>query len=210
MNIAECTLELPGGLARLEPLRESHALGLLKLAEEDPGMWTFLVSKQPRDEQEMRQWIRHALAAADRGVEQPFAVIDRGTGELAGSTRFMDIQPANRSLEVGVSFYGRKWRRTALNTECKLLLFRRAFDDYGCVRVQLKCDARNEPSRAAIARLGASFEGVLRRHRVLADGYVRDTAYYSVIADEWPAVRDRLSALLSSGPSRQNEHPRTE
>ena len=196
MDETPLAMELPHGVARLEPLREEHAKPLFSLIG-DPETWRYLVVKRPHDAAEMHQWVRHALDAQARGVELPFVVIDRRSGEIAGTTRYMDINREHRNLEIGATAYGRAWRRTSMNTECKLLMLAHAFDAMGCERVQLKCDARNEASRRAILRIGATFEGVLRKHRVLEDGFVRDTAMYSIIREEWPAVRDRLGQLLT-------------
>jgi RimJ/RimL family protein N-acetyltransferase len=195
VNLSPVTLELPAGIARLEPLREEHAGPLFDLIT-DEDTWRYLVVNRPTNIDEMLTWMRHGLAAAQRGAELPFIVIDRRDGRIAGTTRFMDIMPSHRNLEIGVTAYGAPWRRTPMNTECKLLMLQHAFDTLGCERVQLKCDARNERSRAAILRIGATFEGILRKHRVLEDGFVRDTAMYSIIREEWPAIRDRLTAML--------------
>lgn len=196
MNLAPVTLELPAGIARLEPLAEHHAEPLFHLiADEDT--WKYLVVTRPASIDDMRAWVRHGLDIAARGAELPFVVIDRRDGRIAGTTRFMDIMPAHRNLEIGVTAYGAPWRRTPVNTECKLLMLAHAFDTLACERVQLKCDARNERSRAAILRIGATFEGILRRHRVLEDGFVRDTAMYSIIRDEWSAIRARLTGMLT-------------
>jgi N-acetyltransferase len=188
------TLTDPAGVCRLEPLREEHAGPLFELIG-DEDTWRYLVSVRPRDEADMLAWVRGGLAAQARGIDLPFVVIDQRDGRIAGTTRYMDISVAHRNLEVGVTAYGAAWRRTAMNTRCKLLMLGHAFETLGCVRIQLKCDARNERSRAAILRLGATFEGILRRHRVLEDGYIRDTAMYSIVDHEWPGVKERLEAL---------------
>lgn len=195
MQLTPITLELPEGVARLEPLGLEHAPALFREIG-DAETWRYMVSKVPRDEAGMRGWIGGALEALSRGVDLPFVVIDRRDGRVAGTTRFMDVNVAHLGLEIGCTAYGRDWRRTRMNTECKLLLLRHAFEGLGAQRVQLKCDARNAASRAAIERIGATFEGILRRHRVLEDGFVRDTAMYSIIAPEWERVRERLRGLL--------------
>lgn len=125
-----------------------------------------------------------------------FAVIERDTGNVIGSTSYMDIDPPNRCIEIGATWYAPAHRGTNVNPECKLLLLGHAFEKLGCVRVTLKCDSRNLHSQAAIAKLGATREGTLRKHRIQADGYVRDTVYFSIIAEEWPRVRDGLLARL--------------
>lgn len=198
MNLAPVTLEMPGGIARLEPLREEHAAALFELIG-DQETWRFLVVARPANVDEMRRWVRVGLDHAARGTELPFVVIDRRDGRVAGTTRYMDAMPAHRNLEIGVTAYGAAWRRTPMNTQCKLLMLTHAFETLGCERVQLKCDARNERSRAAILRIGATFEGILRKHRVLEDGFVRDTAMYSIVRDEWEGVKGRLRGLLDAG-----------
>jgi RimJ/RimL family protein N-acetyltransferase len=137
------------------------------------------------------------LAAQARGEGLAFAIIDQGRGEAVGGTTYMDVAMADRRLEIGNTWLGRAAWRTAINTEAKLLLLRHAFETLGCHRVQMKTDARNLRSQAAIERLGAKREGVLRQHLVLPDGFVRDTVMYSVIAAEWPGVKARLQGLLN-------------
>lgn len=195
-HAAERLMEVEGGRARVVALEESHAEGLWEIVRTDPGLWDYLVVRRPGSVEDMREWICAGLGARERGIEEPFAVLDRASGMVIGTTRYMDMQRENLSLEIGMTWYAADVRRTSVNTECKFLLLRRAFEELGCVRVQLKCDARNERSRAAILRIGARFEGVLRRHRVCHDGYIRDTAYHSIIAEEWGAVRGRLEAML--------------
>jgi len=200
MNAAPVTLELPDGIVRLVPMTTDHAEALWAILDADLELWRYMTVPRPDSLQATRTWILEALEAQRAGHEVPFSVIDRRTNRVVGSTRYMDIQRQNRSLEIGFTFYERASRRTAVNTECKLLLLRHAFGELGAVRAQLKCDARNEPSRAAIARLGASFEGILRKHRVLPDGFVRDTVYYSIIHTEWPDIQRRLEARLRHYP----------
>lgn len=150
----------------------------------------------------MRGWID---AAWDRSGgerqrrELPFAILDRASGRAAGSTRYLEIRPEHRGLEIGWTWLGRAYRRTAVNTECKYLLLRHAFEVMGAVRVQLKTDARNLASQRAIERIGGVREGVLRRHMVLADGFVRDSVMFSVTDTEWPGARERLLKLLDQG-----------
>lgn len=189
-------LELPSGRARLEPLATGHAEGLLA-AGPDEDTWRFLPTARPRSLEDMRTYVERALEGAGAGVEAPFAIIDRDTGQVAGTTRYMDIQPANRAMEIGSTWLGRAWRRTAVNTECKYLLLRHAFESLAAVRVYFKTDARNERSRAAILRVGAVYEGCLRRSRILHDGYIRDTVFYSITDLEWPGVRRHLESLLN-------------
>jgi RimJ/RimL family protein N-acetyltransferase len=195
-HLPDLTLELPAGRARLEPLRESHAPDLLDVYTEDPDFFRYYTIAAPKTLADMTRWIRVALENRAAGTALPFAVFDKVLGRIAGSTRYMEIQAAHRALEIGSTFYAPRSRRTSVNTECKFLLLRHAFESLGCVRVQLKCDARNEPSRAAILRIGASFEGIIRSHLVRHDGTFRDSAMYSIIAPEWPAVKERLEQML--------------
>lgn len=196
-NLKEITLELPNGRARLEPLMESHAPDLLRVYTEDPDFFRYYTIAAPKTLDDMQRWIRLALEARHAGTALPFAVFDRVLGIIAGSTRYMDIQPANRALEIGSTFYHPRSRRTSVNTECKYLLLRHAFETLGCVRVQLKCDARNLPSRTAILRIGASFEGIIRSHLARHDGTFRDSAMFSIIAPEWPETKLRLEEMLN-------------
>jgi N-acetyltransferase len=197
MPLEPLTLELPGGRARLEPLAISHAPALLRIYTEDPEFFRYYTIKGPSTLEEMSAWIRAALDSQSAGAALPFAVFDKSLGEFVGSTRYMDIQPANRMLEIGSTFYSPRSRRTSVNTECKYLLLRHAFETLSCVRVQLKCDARNEPSRTAILRIGASFEGIIRQHLARHDGTFRDSAMFSMIAPEWPAAKARLESMLA-------------
>ena len=145
-----------------------------------------------------RQMIEAAKVAAADGSQLPFAVVERATGRAIGSTRYLDIRRNDRGLEIGWTWLGAAYQRTPTNTESKYLLLRHAFDDLGTIRVQLKTDLRNERSQRAIERLGAIREGVLRKHVILWDGFIRDTAYYSILDNEWPGVRKRLEAFLQN------------
>lgn len=195
MHVVPVTLELPGGAVRLEPLSVDHAPALFE-ASRDPDIWRFLPDAQPTTQAEMLAMIHVALTEQTRGSRVPFAVVDTRLGAAAGSTSYLDIQPANRSLEIGWTWLGAAVRRTAVNTQCKYLLLSHAFEALGAVRVYLKTDARNERSQRAILRIGALYEGCLRRSRVTHTGYIRDTKYYSVLDDEWPVVKSRLETLL--------------
>ncbi len=130
------------------------------------------------------------------GTDLPFAVIQLASGRVAGATRFMEIRPEHRGLEIGGTWYGLEFQRTVVNTECKYLLLRHAFEVLGAIRVQFKADVRNERSWRAIERLGAKREGILRNHMILPDGVIRDSVYYSIIDSEWPGVKQRLEDML--------------
>jgi len=179
---------------RLEPLALGHAADLFAAAR-DAEIWRYLPVPAPRSVGDVRSMIDDALAAARAGTEVPFAIVLRADGRAIGSTRYIDIRRAHRGLEIGWTWIGREWQRTAVNGECKRLLLTHAFEELGALRVQLKTDARNQASQRAIERLGAVREGVLRAHMVLHDGFVRDSVMYSVTAAEWPAARARLAEL---------------
>jgi RimJ/RimL family protein N-acetyltransferase len=196
LAIAPVTLE--GRAARLEPLEQRHAAGLLAAAQ-DREIWRYMPSDPSGSPERMAAWIESALRAQAAGTELPFAILVRATGEVAGATRYLNIARRDRGLEIGWTWLGRAARRTAVNTECKYLLLRHAFEVLGAIRVQLKTDGRNTVSQRAIERLGAVREGVLRRHMILEDGFQRDSVMYSIIAEEWPAVRARLEGMLAPG-----------
>ena len=187
---------LEGHIVRLEPLSEDHLEGLADVAFE-PSIWQWTLAR-PADRAGLRTWLQTALANAAAGTELPFATIDQVTGKPIGSTRFLSIVPEHRRLEIGWTWLGRARQRTGANREAKLLLLGYAFDQLGANRVEFKTDSRNEPSRTALLGIGATFEGIFRNHMVMPDGPLRHSAYYSVISDEWPAVRARLEASLAN------------
>lgn len=193
MNIAPVTLS--GSFARLEPLSLTHAPGVLA-AGAAPEIWTHLGSPPPADLDAARRYIETALAAAAHGTQMPFAILEQPGGTLVGSTRYGDVRRADRGLEIGWTWLTPRVQRTAINTECKLLLLTHAFEALGMIRVQLKTDIRNERSQRAIERLGAVREGVLRNHMIRRDGTYRDTVLYSITCAEWPGVKERLVARL--------------
>lgn len=186
---------LTGRYVRLEPLSAEHAAGLFE-ASKDPDLWTWMSQRQPESAGDMRAQVDKALAACERGLRVPWVQIDAATGEVAGTTSYYEISPSDRGLCIGHTWIGARWHRTGLNTEAKLLLMGRAFGDLGAIRVGWHTHARNERSRAAIERLGASFEGVHRKHRIRADGSIRDTAAYAMTDDDWPAAERALRARL--------------
>lgn len=182
---------LEGRVVRLEPLAHRHAEGLWRVSR-DPRVWTWLSIRQPRTKAALHAWLDEALARPDL----PFATVLRATDAVVGSTRFMALRPEHRSVEIGWTWLAPEAWRTGANVEAKLLMLEHAFERWGCQRVELKTDARNERSRWAIEALGATFEGVHRRHMLVRSGESRDTAWYSVLVDEWPAVRGRLLRRL--------------
>jgi RimJ/RimL family protein N-acetyltransferase len=188
-------IALEGHVARLEPLALAHAAGLLAAAG-DPRIWPYMPEDPSASLAAMTGWIERSLAAQARGTDLPFTILWRATGEIAGSTRYLNIMPRDRGLEIGWTWLASPARRTALNTECKYLLLRHAFEGLGAIRVQLKTDRRNEVSQRAIARIGAVREGILRKHMIYPNGFQRDSVMYSITDDEWPAVKARLEGML--------------
>ncbi|XXF79137.1 GNAT family N-acetyltransferase [Myxococcaceae bacterium GXIMD 01537] len=187
---------LEGGAVRLEPLRPEHAGPLAALCE--PAIFEHFNTVLGTRE-DVEAYISSALAAAEKGTERPFVILERASGEPLGSTRYLEIQRQHRTLEIGSTWLARRAWRSRVNTECKYLLLRHAFETLQVMRVQLKTDARNARSRAAIERIGAKFEGILRHHMLVRGGVVRDTAYYAFIDTEWPEARARLKARLAGG-----------
>ena len=190
-------ITLSGKHVCLEPLTTDHAADLFAALSEDPGVWRWLPTAPPTSIPEMETAIRTPLAAQEQGNVIGFAQIEVAGGKAVGVTTYMNISRRDRGLEIGGTWLGKSWQRTGINTEAKYLLLRHAFEDLGAVRVQLKTDGRNRQSQAAIERLGAVREGVLRKHMMLWDGFIRDTVMYSVIEAEWPAVKARLEAKMA-------------
>ena len=187
---------LEGSIVRMEPLAPRHLEDLLLVAF-DPPLWRWTIAR-PQDEAGLRTWFDTALANAQAGTEQPFATIDRGSGRAIGSSRFLSIVPEHRRLEIGWTWVATAFQRTGANREAKLLQLTHAFETLGANRVEFKTHAKNERSRAALAGIGATFEGILRAHMIMPDGTLRDSAYFSVLADEWPAVKAGLQANLAA------------
>ncbi len=187
---------LTGKHVRLEPLSEEHVPGLTAIGIDDE-IWRLMPYGPMRGEDDIRRWVRLILQRAGGGTDVPFVVIHLRSGRVAGATRYMEIRPEHFGLEIGGTWYGAEFRRTAVNTECKFLLLAHAFEVLHCIRVQLKTDARNVRSQRAIERIGATREGTRRNHLVLPDGTVRDSVYFSILDSEWPAVKARLESMLS-------------
>jgi RimJ/RimL family protein N-acetyltransferase len=185
---------LIGNNVRLEPLSESHVPGLFQVGQ-SPEIWKYMLYGNVTDEEKMSAWVKLMLEWQARGTDLPFAVIHLESGKVAGATRYLDIRPAHRGLEIGGTWYGVDFQRTGVNTECKYLLLKHAFETLGCIRVQFKADSRNQRSLAAIERLGATREGVLRNHMILEDGTFRHSVYFSILDSEWPAVKARLEGM---------------
>ena len=194
MTVSAVTLE--GRHARLEPLEERH-LDSLRRHAADAEIWRWMPVPRESPEVSLRSWYERAQAGATRGDMVPWAIVDRASGEAVGGTTYLDIAPSDKRVEIGATWHGRAFWRTAINTECKFLLLRHAFEALGCNRVQLKTDLRNERSQNAIARLGAVREGVLRAHMIMPDGWVRDSVMFSILAAEWPAATERVEQLMN-------------
>ena len=186
---------LTGAHVRLDPLRPDDAAGLLA-ALSDPAVWTWLNAPAPADVATMQRYVDVALADRESGLRFTW-VVRLLDGTTVGWTSFGDIEPEHGRIEIGWTAYGTPWQRSAVNTETKLLLFGHVFDELGYQRLTLKTDLRNERSQAAIVRIGGVREGVLRRHIRRPDGTMRDSVYFSVLDDEWPAVRARLQERLA-------------
>lgn len=189
-------MTLEGRLVRLEPLGPDHHAALCA-AGLDPELWRWTAGHVDSTE-EMRAYIDRALARQAEGTVLPFATVERASGRIIGSTRFAHFEPLDRRVEIGWTWVARPWQRTGINVEAKYLMLRHAFETLRLHRVELLTDVLNAASRKAIGGIGATEEGVLRRHMVTSRGRVRDTVVFSVIADEWPDVRARLEARLSA------------
>jgi RimJ/RimL family protein N-acetyltransferase len=186
---------LEGRIVRLEPLSESHEDGLWAAAR-DPRTWRWLSVVQPQTRSEWSAWFAQALAEAEAGRELPLVTLCHE--EIVGSTRFLALRPEHRSVEIGWTWLHPDAWGTGTNVEAKLLQLRHAFETWGCRRVELKTDALNDRSRRALEALGATFEGIHRKHMLVREGESRDSAWYSVVDEEWPAVRAHLEARLAA------------
>ena len=194
--ITPSPVTLTGDHVRLEPLSLERHLDPLTAIALDPDLWRWTLNVvQTRDD--LRRYLEEALREQAEGRSVPFATIHLATGKAAGCTRFGNIETRHRRVEIGWTWVGRDYQRTRVNTEAKLLMLQHAFETWGCHRVELKTNVLNERSRNAMLRIGAKEEGVLRKHAMNDRGVPRDTVYFSVIDDEWPAVKKRLQAMLA-------------
>jgi len=183
---------LTGKFVRLEPLSEAHVPGLTAAGAGDESIWKHMLYGNIQTEEDMLGWVQDILLRPDL----PFAVIHLESGRVAGATRCLNIAPEHRGLEIGGTWYGEEFQRTAVNTECKYLLLQHAFESLSCIRVQFKTDLRNVRSQKAIERLGAKREGVLRNHMILPNGKYRDSVFYSILDVEWPDIKKGLEEKL--------------
>lgn len=186
---------LEGQYIRLEPLSLEHHAQLCEVGLEEE-LWRW-IPEAVRTPEEMRAYIETALGWQAQGTALPFATMEKATGRAIGSTRFANIDRANRHVEIGWTWLGLKWQRTAANTEAKFLMLRHAFETLGCLRVEFKTDSLNERSRQALLRIGAKEEGIFRNHVITWSGRIRHSVYYSIIDSEWPAVKAYLEDKLA-------------
>jgi RimJ/RimL family protein N-acetyltransferase len=187
-------MTLEGAVVRLEPIRAEHAeifWDVAKDALDDVFQW---IPYRMKTREDFQRVVEKAFDEQERGESVVFATVERSSGLVIGSTRFMNIDRANRRVEIGSTWIAPAWQRTALNTEAKYLMLRHAFEVWNCFRVELKTDALNQKSRNAILRIGAKEEGTLRRHVITWTGRVRDSVYFSILDTEWPEVKVRLEA----------------
>lgn len=187
-------MTLSGRHVVLEPLAHAHEEGIRQAAA-DGELWKLWYTSVPSPER-TRRWFDGALDMREHLGAMPFAVRDAANGEIVGSTRYFNVDAPNRRLEIGHTWYAKRVQRTAINTECKLLLLTHAFETLSCIAVEFRTHWFNFASRTAIARLGAKQDGVLRNHQLLPDGSRRDTVVFSIVDGEWPAVKHHLQARL--------------
>ncbi len=187
---------LIGKHVRLEPMTEAHIPALAEIGV-GQSFWDFMLYGNMDTPDDMRNWVLDILSRAEKGTDLPFVAIHLESGRVAGCTRYLNVMPKDRGLEVGGTWYGVDFQRTAVNTECKYLLLCHAFETLHCIRVQLKTDLRNEKSQKAIERIGAIREGVLRNHMILPDGRYRHSVFYSILDTEWMDVKKRLEEMMA-------------
>ena len=186
---------LHGRHVRLEPLSEQHVSGLAEIGM-GQDFWKYMLYGDMKTEADFRHFVTDLLAREQKGTDLPFVAVQLASGRIAGSTRYLNIAPNDRGLEVGGTWYGLDFQRTAVNTECKYLLLTHAFEVLKCIRVQIKTDTLNVRSQAAIERIGAKKEGVLRNHMILPDGRIRHSVFYSILDTEWGSVKKNLETML--------------
>ena len=186
---------LRGTHVTLEPLAPGHLAGIREAAA-DGDLWNLWYTSVPAPER-TDAWLALALDMRARDGAMPFAVVSNATGEIVGSTRYFNVDAKNRRLEIGHTWYAKRVQRTAVNTECKLLLLTHAFEALACIAVEFRTHWFNQPSRAAIARLGAKQDGILRNHQLMPDGSRRDTVVFSIVDGEWLAAKRHLEFLLA-------------
>jgi N-acetyltransferase len=184
----------------LRPLSLDDVPALAEAAR-DGELWEKRTTTVPRPEG-FEVYVRKALELQAAGLALPFATVVRDGNRVIGSTRYMNIDAANRRVEIGTTWIARSWQRSFVNTHAKFLMLRHAFENLGCIAVELRTHRLNDQSRAAIERLGAKLDGILRQHMIMPDGHIRDTAVYSITQDEWPAVKEGLEKRMAEGSAR--------
>jgi N-acetyltransferase len=184
----------------LRPLSLDDVPALAEAAR-DGELWEKRTTTVPRPEG-FEVYVRKALELQAAGLALPFATVVRDGDRVIGSTRYMNIDAANRRVEIGTTWIARSWQRSFVNTHAKFLMLRHAFENLGCIAVELRTHRLNDQSRAAIERLGAKLDGILRQHMIMPDGHIRDTAVYSITQDEWPAVKEGLEKRMAEGSAR--------
>jgi len=201
----EYPITLEGAVVRLEPIQTEHAALFWEVAKDDADDIFRWIPYPMRTREDFERVVAKALEEQERGDSVVFATIERSSGRVIGSTRFMNINRVNRRVEIGSTWIAPAWQRTAANTEAKYLMLRQAFEVWKCIRVELKTDALNQKSRNAILRIGAKEEGRLRRHLITHTGRVRDTVYFSILDSEWPEVKRRLERCLETTVTSRKE-----
>lgn len=189
------SVTLAGRLVSLQPLSESHVPDLTA-AGQDASIWQYMPYGLIQTEDQMRAFVREMLSRQRQGTDMPFAVVLRKTGLAIGCTRYLGMEPRHKAVEIGGTWYGTPHQRTGVNTECKYLLLRHAFEVWACNRVRFITDLRNKRSQRALERVGAVHDGVLRNHMIMPDGYVRSSVIYSILRDEWEIVKSKLERLM--------------
>jgi N-acetyltransferase len=192
----DLTPTLTGRTVRIEPLAARHEAGLRRAAA-DPRVWRWMPFDPTGSEESFHAWMMDALERAAAVLEAPFSILRAGDGEPLGSSRYLALRPEHRGLEIGWTWLSPAAWGTAANAEAKLLLMEHAFERLGCMRVEFKTDALNERSRAALEAIGARFEGIHRRHMLVQGGKLRDSAWYSVIDEDWPATKAALAERVA-------------
>ena len=187
-------ITLTGRFVTLVPLAQSHLTGLQEAAA-DGELWKLFYTSVPKPE-EMQAWLDNALELQAKNEALPFVVLENFSGKVVGTTRYCNLDLLNRRLEIGYTWYAKRSQRTAINTECKLLLLRHAFEQINCIAVEFRTSWYNQPSQRAIERLGAKRDGVLRNHKIMPNGSIRDTVVYSILNSEWPGLEENLKFKL--------------
>lgn len=203
-NAAIAPFSLEGTYVRLDPLRPEHVPLLWEIAKDHLADLFQWIPYRLHSFDDFQAFNRQVSDEQARGLTVPFATVECGSNKVAGTTRFMNMDLANRKVEIGSTWIAPRWQRTAVNTEAKYLMLRHAFEVWNCLRVELKTDALNQRSRQAILRLGAKEEGILRKHMLTYNGRPRDSVYFSIVDTEWPAVKARLESKLRSDPSEKS------